>query len=350
MGIVNTGDFMELENGAVYKNSETSVNDTGLQNIKYCIQQNELADIMGITTVYVGNWFKNRGLCGYRHKKYHYINSNLVRQFLTHKGYSYPNGQIISFQMLKGGSAKTSSAFNLALRLNHYGAKVLVIDLDPQGNISASFGADFDSPVLVDVIENKKRIEDIILKVSDQLDLIPSNFDNSVLDFYIISKQKNLAFFIKNLIEPIRHNYDFVIIDCNPSLSPLNTSIMLACDCVFIPVNPDLYSKMGLDNMLSEFERVNSEYKTDVDYKLLFAKFDSQTKVSREYLIHFSSEHKDHSLNSIIRRTNDITSTTASGDTIFQLKNSAAKEDFDHLAREVLGFRFEKEQASEARI
>jgi chromosome partitioning protein len=341
---------MEIENTEISKNLEISRTDTSVLNTKYYIQQNELAEIMGLSTVYVGNWFKTKGLSGYRHKKYHYINSSLVRQFLSHKGYNYPKGQVISFQMLKGGSAKTSSAFNLAVRLNHYGAKVLVIDLDPQGNLSASFGADFDSPVLVDIIENKKRIEDITINVSDQLDLIPSNFDNSVLDFYIISKQKNLAFFIKNLIEPIKNNYDFVIIDCNPSLSPLNTSIMLASDYVFIPVNADLYSKMGLDNMLSEFERVNNEYKTNVDYKLLFSKFDNQTKVSREYLIHFSTEHKDHSLNSIIRRTNDITSTTASGETIFQLKNSVAKEDFDHLAREVLAFRFEKEQSSETRI
>lgn len=341
---------MELDNIAIDKHLESNNIDGSLVNIKYCIQQNELAETMGTTTVYVGNWFKNRSLSGHRYKKYHYINSSLVRQLLTYRGYNYPKGQIVSFQMLKGGSAKTSCAYNLALRLNHYGAKVLVIDLDPQGNISASLGANFDSPVLVDVVENKKRIEDVTLKISDQLDLIPSNFDNSVLDFYIISKQKNLAFFVKNLIEPIRSNYDFIIIDCNPSLSPLNTSIMLASDVVFIPVNPDLYSKMGLDNMLSEFERVKEEYKTDVDYKLLFAKFDSQTKVSREYLIHFSSEHKDHSLNSIIRRTNDITSATASGETIFQLKNSAAKEDFDHLAREVLGFKFEKEQVTEARI
>ena len=109
-----------------------------------------------------------------------YMPAELVREYLIKKGYKYPK-KIISFQMLKGGVAKTTSALNIGLRASMLGAKVLFVDLDQQANLTFALGhTDETAPVWLDIFEKKSSIESAIKTINSNIDLIPSSLNNSV--------------------------------------------------------------------------------------------------------------------------------------------------------------------------
>jgi chromosome partitioning protein len=304
---------------------------------KFFISQNELAELLQITPQAMSISAKQKGIESFKDGNKAVFPSSGVRSLLESRGLSYPIHKIIAFQMLKGGSTKTSTAFNLAVRLNHYGSKVLALDLDPQGNLTDSFGVDVtDQPVAYHVVSGQCKIEDTVIRISDGIDLIPSDFDNSSLDFLISSKNRDLRNFISSMIDPIKSKYDFIIIDCNPSLSPINISIALASDQIIIPVNPDKFSYKGLKKMLDEYDRIGNDYKKNIDYKLLFTLYDGREQTSQKYLIDYGSLYQGKLFNTVIKRNSDVKNALDQKKTIFDFKKAPAREDFDLLAKEVL--------------
>lgn len=324
-----------------FETNEVMLNE---KQLRYCITQIELAEVLAITTSYIGTWAKSKKQPVIRQKKHTLLPSSTVRNFLLHRNYQYPK-KVLAFQMLKGGSTKTTSAFNLAVRLNHYGARVLCVDLDPQGNLTTSFDVDTsDKNVFINVVEDNIPIDDVIVNVSEGLDLLPSDFNNASIDLIISKESANPATFIEDYISEVEDRYDFVIFDCNPSLSPLNTSIALASDQVVIPVNPDRYSKSGLEKTLEQLGRLGKSYRKEIPYSLLFTRYDARTATSQNYLVDFGSTYRDHMFKTVIRNTNDVQSAIHNKQTVFQLKSSYAKEDYDLLALEMLGLRKEEPQ------
>ncbi len=307
--------------------------------VKYFLSQNEIADLFNISPQAISIAAKQKGIEPFKDGNKSVFSPSNVRHLMESRGIIYPN-KIIAFQMLKGGSTKTSTAFNLAVRLNQYGAKVLCIDLDPQGNLTDSFCVDItDEPVFFHVANGECEIQDAILTISENLDLIPSDFENSTLDFVITSKNRDLRNFISNYLEKIKKSYDFIIIDCNPSLSPLNISIALACDEIVIPVNPDKYSSKGLKKTIEELDRIGREFKHKFDYSLLFTLFDGREATSQKYLIEYGTQYKDRLLSTVIKRNADVKNAIDQKKTIFDFKKAPAREDFDLLARDFLGLR-----------
>lgn len=306
---------------------------------KYYITQNELASLFDITPQAAATHIKKESIQTFKTGNKTSLSSNSTRQFMESRGYSYKS-QVLAFQMLKGGSTKTSSAYNLAVRLNNYGARVLVIDLDMQGNMTDAFGVEItDESVFYHIATNEASIEETIIPISDGLDLIPSDFENSVIENLIVNSRKNLQTFIKNEIDKVRDNYDYIIIDCNPALSALNISIALACDTLLIPVNPDKFSEKGLKVVLSEIERIAEDYKKKIKFKLLFTLYDGREAISQKYLIKYGSEYEDHLISSLIRRNADVKNAIDQKKSIFDFKRAPAREDFDLFAQEILGIR-----------
>ena len=120
-----------------------------------------------------------------------------VRKFLLNKGFIYPQ-QNISFQIVKGGVGKTSLSYSLAIRATHYGAKVLLIDLDQQGNLTRSLVLDTkDNKVFLDIVRDNFPIENTIIQINENLDLLPSNLNNSRLDLELSQSNPNLRDMIK---------------------------------------------------------------------------------------------------------------------------------------------------------
>jgi chromosome partitioning protein len=305
--------------------------------IKYTITQPELAKTIGVKNQSITLQASKLGIIplsgGYRTA----FTPMSARALFEQRGFKYPH-QVISFQMLKGGSSKTSSAFNLAVRLNQYGARVLVIDADAQGNISSALGHERsgEETVLYHLLKGEAEIQDATVYVNEGLDLIASNFDNSALDLLLQSQRTNPKKLITELLAPVFDQYDFVIFDCNPALSHLNISIALASDLVIIPVNPDPFSKSGLEKVLEEFERMSAQYDKQIDYKLLFTLHDAREATSRKYLIEYGSKYEEKMFGSIIKRNADVKTAIDQKKSIFDFKKASARPDFDAFALEVL--------------
>ncbi len=262
----------------------------------------------------------------------------IVRQYLSSLGYRYPH-QVVSFQMLKGGVSKTTSALNFGLRAAQYGARVLFIDLDQQANLSFCLGVEDENlPVWVDIVEKKVSCEQAAIQIEDGVDLIPSSLNNSVLDRVLLNSQRNFAQAVAQPLKSIKSFYDLIVIDTAPSLSVINTAVTCASDVVVLPINPDKFSLLGLVKNMQDLEELKSEFNLDFAKKILFTKFDGRETASREILSHCIEKFESSLLKSYIRTSSEIKNSIREGRHIFSTKTSA-KIDYDLVTCELLGFR-----------
>lgn len=138
--------------------------------------------------------------------------------------------KIIVCQIVKGGTGKTTTIENMASCANTYGARVLKIDADPQGNLTDANGIDPDNiPVLVDVINGEASIEDSIVNISDGVDLLPSRIENVILDNIIVNSRLPLHTLYSDLLVSVEKNYDFIFIDCPPHNGPSSYGRKFIC-------------------------------------------------------------------------------------------------------------------------
>ena len=147
-------------------------------------------------------------------------------------------GRIIAIANQKGGVGKTTTAINLSACLAEKGQKVLAIDMDPQGNMSSGLGLDKDDidKTIYDMIIGEAEIEEVIQRGTiENLDILPSNVDLSAVEIELIDVE-NKEFVVKNSVQKIRDQYDFIIIDCPPSLSLLTINSMTTADSVLVPI------------------------------------------------------------------------------------------------------------------
>jgi chromosome partitioning protein len=264
-----------------------------------------------------------------------YIRPEQVREILTSHGYNYPR-KVISFQMLKGGVAKTTSCLNVGLRAAQYGARVLFMDLDQQANLSFALGIDdLQVPVFVDVIEKKVSFKQAILPMQDGISLLPSNLNNSVVERVLLQSYRNLANVVRAPLAEVSSQFDLIVIDTAPSLSGLNTAVTCASDLVVLPVNPDKFTFFGLQKHLADLDTIRREFNIEVEEKILFTKFDVRESASPAFLEQAMSIYGPKMLDTYIRLSSDIKNTISSGKTVFETKNNG-KEDYDLVARELM--------------
>ncbi len=259
-----------------------------------------------------------------------------VRAYLKSKGYTYKK-QIISFQMLKGGVAKTTSCLNIGLRAAMYGHRVLFMDLDQQANLSLALGVDdLKIPVFLDVLEKKKTLSDVIIKLSSHVSLVPSNLNNSVIERVLLNSYRNISNAVKKQIETVLNDYDLVVIDTAPSLSMLNTSVTCASDKIILPVNPDKFTVYGMQKHLLDLDQVKKDFDLDFQEKILFTKFDGRESASQSFLDQCFDICGDKMLDQYIRTSSDVKNSISPQKTIFDSVGNG-KEDYDMVSREILG-------------
>lgn len=260
-----------------------------------------------------------------------------VRQILISENYQYPQ-KTISFQMLKGGVAKTSSALNIGLRAAQYGARVLFIDLDQQANLSFALGIEDENlPVWLNIIEKNKSIDECVISIEPQVDLIPSGLDNSILDRTLLNSNRNWAQAVKLPLEKIKHRYDLVIIDTAPALSATNTAVAVASDEIILPVNPDKFAMRGLEKNLQELIEIKKDFDLEFDMRILFTKYDGREKASHEFLQNCIDLHEEIMLKNYVRTSSEVKNTIRADKNLFAGK-SAVKDDYNHLALEMMGW------------
>lgn len=268
-----------------------------------------------------------------------------VRKVLKMRGFEYPDrAKIMVFMICKGGTGKSTSTYFISQRLVSYGAKVLVIDADPQGNLTGAFGLDqynvelnSDTPILVDLFTGEVGIDDIIVHISPSLDLIPSTPMNSTLDGRIRDKYKNPSLAMKNLIRPLLNSYDYILIDCAPALNLTNTAMVSAADLVILPINPDNFSMMGLQQTLDEIETIENDFAVRVDKKIVLTRFDARELTSLRYLSEVSQIYQKHLCETVIKTSADVKNVVTKREDLFSYSKSTAKADYDNLTREIMG-------------
>jgi chromosome partitioning protein len=266
-----------------------------------------------------------------------YLPPELVREFLSEKGYKYPQ-KTISIQMLKGGVAKTTSVLNIGIRAAMYGAKVLFVDLDQQANLTFALGHENENaPVWLDIFEKRKTVDECIVKVNENIDLIPSSLNNSVLERVLINSNRNWSQAVKSPLDQVKLNYDLILIDTAPALSALNTAVTVASDEVIMPVNPDKFSILGFEKNKSELDEIKKDFKLKCEYRILFTKFDGREKMSTVFLEQFIEKYPESMMKNFVRISSEAKNTLGTSKSIFSTKSSV-KEDYNLVSLEILGF------------
>lgn len=268
------------------------------------------------------------------------INPLGVRKLLEERGFVYPRKNL-SFQIVKGGVGKTSLSYALGLRASHYGARVLLVDFDQQGNLTRSFNVDArNSPVWLNVVRDSVSVEKAIIPLSETLSLLPSSLNNSRLDIELTQSNPNLRDTIKDKISGIRDNFDLVIFDCPPAINKISLSATCASDIIVIPITPDPYAMDGLDFTLSEIGRIKKEFKLKIDTKIVWNRYDARERLGAVYM-HSLAKDEDKIkcvMPVVIRVDTSLKNSIFDATSIFEFtKKPNIREDLDQFAREMLG-------------
>ncbi|MCE3237837.1 MAG: hypothetical protein K0R24_818 [Gammaproteobacteria bacterium] len=248
--------------------------------------------------------------------------------------------KVIVGQIVKGGTGKTTTIENVASCANSYGAKVLKIDADPQGNLTDACGIDSENlPVLIDVIKGESTVKEAIINLSEGVDLLPSRIENVILDNVIVNERLPLDKLYRNLLEDIANDYDFIFIDCPPTMGQAVTAASLYADTILAPLNPDKFSAKGLKILKQEIETLNKRFKADITYKVFLNKFSGKTILSDKAIVTLLSDPslEGRILNTTVQFSQEVPNITDTNKNLFSsLKNLQAREDFDRLTCELL--------------
>lgn len=299
------------------------------------ITQNELADLFGITPQAAATYIKQHKIDKFKMANKTNLTPLAVRSFMEKRKICYPQ-EIIALQMLKVGSGKTTCAFQLGVRLHQYGARVLWIDLDPQADLTRLCQKQGEeNSVFFHLLTREKKVSEAIVSIFPGLDIISSDFENAELDMWLLQHEGSQKKLIGDLFKILKRNYDFIIIDCDSRLGVTNKKMSQVADRLLFPVNPDPSSFQAIKKMLSHYSRegVRSEHKL----QMLLTKFDIRDSVSQEFLIKFGTEFGAKLLRNSIHFDQKLQCSTKKLNWLFESKRSQAREDFDQLAREILG-------------
>lgn len=294
------------------------------------------ADMLGVSVQAIHRQLKSKNLVCSKVGNKAYLTHDIAKNLFN---ISFKKKVIVG-QIVKGGTGKTTSIQNIACCANSYGAKVLQIDIDPQANLTDAYNIDSETvPVLIDFISGDAKIENGIINVSEGLDIIPSRIENVVLDNKIVNERLPLHTLFSDLLDPISDNYDFIFIDCPPTMGQTVTAASLYADIVLAPLNPDKFSAKGLKILKQEIELLRQRYKKDIQYKVFLNKFSGNTILSDKAITSITSspDMEGKTLQTAVRFSQEVPNTTDANKNLFSnLKRSITRDDFDQLTRELL--------------
>ncbi|OMC08329.1 chromosome partitioning protein ParA [Mycolicibacter heraklionensis] len=249
--------------------------------------------------------------------------------------------KVIAMCNQKGGVGKTTSTINLGAALAEYGRRVLLVDLDPQGALSAGLGVphyDLAHTVHNLLVEPRVGIDDVLVHTSvENLDLVPSNIDLSAAEIQLVNevgREHSLA----RALTPVLDRYDYLLIDCQPSLGLLTVNGLACADGVLIPTECEYFSLRGLALLTDTVDKVRDRLNPKLEISgILLTRYDPRTVNSREVMSRVVERFGDLVFDTVITRTVRFPETTVAGEPITTwAPKSGGAQAYRALAREVI--------------
>lgn len=194
-------------------------------------------------------------------------------------------GKIVSFSNQKGGVGKTTTCVNMAAYIAAEGKKVLLVDMDPQGNATTGLGfskSSLQQSVYSVLIDDEKASENITSTEVENLDLLPSNIDLAGAEVELVYK-KSRERVLKNALEEVRSRYDYIMIDCPPSLGLLTINALACADAVIIPIQSEYYALEGLSQLMNSISLVKKQLNAGLEVDgVVLTMYDSRSLISKQ--------------------------------------------------------------------
>ncbi|MBP5599255.1 MAG: ParA family protein [Lachnospiraceae bacterium] len=249
-------------------------------------------------------------------------------------------GRVIAIANQKGGVGKTTTAINLSAALAEKGKRVLVVDTDPQGNTTSGFGIEKNEleNTIYELLLGECSVQDCIIKDKKSgVSIIPSNVNLAAVEIELIDADKR-EFILKREIDWIREDYDFIMIDCPPSLSMLTVNAMTTADTVLVPIQCEYYALEGLSQLIHTVNLVKERLNPDLDMEgVVFTMYDSRTNLSNQVVDNVKSVLQQKIFKTLIPRNVRLAEAPSFGMPINQYDpKSAGAEAYAALADEVV--------------
>ena len=249
-------------------------------------------------------------------------------------------GRVIAVANQKGGVGKTTTAINLSACLAEKGQKVLAIDMDPQGNMTSGLGIDKDEVEknIYDLMIGQVGVEEVLQKEAiENLDIIPTSIDLSAAEIELIGVDDK-EFIIRNAVQPIKDDYDYIIIDCPPSLSMLTINAMTTADTVLVPIQCEYYALEGLSQLIHTINLVQERLNPNLQIEgIVFTMYDVRTNLSNQVVENVKENLDAKIYETMIPRNIRLAEAPSYGLPINMYDSkSAGAESYRKLAKEII--------------
>ncbi len=247
-------------------------------------------------------------------------------------------GKILVFVNQKGGVGKTTSAINIGAFMAELGKKVLLVDFDSQGNMSSGVGVSKEKPTIYELLAGQATSEQTIKHTPvKNLDAISASIDLSGAAIELV-EQEQREYFLKKVLDPLRESYDYILIDCPPSLGLLTLNGLTAADAVLVPMQCEYFALEGITLLLQTVKLVQERFNPNLKIGgIFFTMYDSRTRLAQDVVREVQKYFKELVFNTIIPRNVRLSEAPSHGQPICLYDpNCVGAKSYKKLAEEVI--------------